>query len=963
MRKNNWTGTPQDTRARTGSTRSMARAARRLALLGSATLVAGGVMASAAHAQDPCGSNGVFSTDGTSRSCTYTTAGEDTFTVPTGVTLDVVAIGGRGGDSITTGLGGTFGLPGGMGARVEGSLTDRAGTLHVVVGANGTDFASRPCGGTVIGGGGESTCQLANGVSLTLNAGSGGGASDVRTAPVEASSLTASSSTDSRVLVAAGGGGSTQGIFPAAGGDAGSTLVTGPGSGGDVTCSETGRSADPGGPGGVGFGAGPGGQFFSCVLGGVAGRAGSPGLGGAGAPWSSDESAAETGSGGGGGGGGGWVGGGGGARTIGSSGGGGGGAGSSYGPEGTIYQSAGSQQPAVTITWTDSSDATAPTVTIATPPDGETYTLGASVLADYVCADETALAACVGTTADGVAVADGDLLDTSTLGSKALTVTATDDAGNVRTVTHTYFVEDSTAPVAPEVTGSDPASPDNDNSPSIKGRAEAGSTVRLYTDATCTNSVGVEGSAEDFASPGLAVSVADDSSTTFYTTATDAADNTSDCSSGFTYVEDSTAPSAPEVTDSHPDSPANDNTPYIEGTAEADTWEVRLYTNATCSSDPVVGTRVDFTGFGIVVSVPDDSSTTFYATATDDAGNTSDCSSAGLTYVEDSTPPDTVIDSGPAEGSKTAATTATFTFHATESGSTLNCQLDGGQVETCDSGAKTYMGLDSGSHTFSVVATDAAGTPDPSAATRTWTINTPPVAVDDAYAVIGGATLTVDAPGVLGNDSDADHDPLTAQLVGDPPAGLMLHQDGSLTYTPGEDTAGATVTFTYRASDGTATSNLATVTITVTAGCDGVRATRVGTAGNDTLRGTRGDDVIVALGGNDTIDIGLGNDRACGGSGNDTIGLGEGNDRGFGGTGTDTITGGAGDDTLRGNDGNDVLDGGGDRDELFGDAGVDRLLGGGDNDALDGGSGTPDRCDGEGGTDTATACEQLVNVP
>ena len=43
--------------------------------------------------------------------------------------------------------------------------------------------------------------------------------------------------------------------------------------------------------------------------------------------------------------------------------------------------------------------------------------------------------------------------------------------------------------------------------------------------------------------------------------------------------------------------------------------------------------------------------------------------------------------------------------------------------------------------------------------------NTPPVATDDAYAVIGGATLTVPAPGVLGNDTDADNDALTAQLV------------------------------------------------------------------------------------------------------------------------------------------------------------------------------------------------------
>src|SRR6202022_2982977 len=40
--------------------------------------------------------------------------------------------------------------------------------------------------------------------------------------------------------------------------------------------------------------------------------------------------------------------------------------------------------------------------------------------------------------------------------------------------------------------------------------------------------------------------------------------------------------------------------------------------------------------------------------------------------------------------------------------------------------------------------------------------NQPPVAAPDAYTATAGATLTVSAPGVLGNDSDPDHDFLTA---------------------------------------------------------------------------------------------------------------------------------------------------------------------------------------------------------
>jgi VCBS repeat-containing protein len=223
---------------------------------------------------------------------------------------------------------------------------------------------------------------------------------------------------------------------------------------------------------------------------------------------------------------------------------------------------------------------------------------------------------------------------------------------------------------------------------------------------------------------------------------------------------------------------------------------------------------------------------------------------------------------------------------------------------------------------------------------------TPPVAVADSYTVVGGATRSVSAPGVLANDTDANHDPLTAQLDTTTTHGsLTLNANGSFTYTPGEDTVG-TDTFTYHANDGTANSNIVTVTITVQAGCDGRRATQIGTAGKDVLGGTGGNDVIVGLGGNDVIEPGSGVDIVCGGSGNDSVRAGSGDDVVFGGSGDDT------------------LDGGSDNDRLFGEAGIDQLFGGGDNDALDGGTGTPDRCDGEGGTDTATAsCELAARVP
>lgn len=92
-----------------------------------------------------------------------------------------------------------------------------------------------------------------------------------------------------------------------------------------------------------------------------------------------------------------------------------------------------------------------------------------------------------------------------------------------------------------------------------------------------------------------------------------------------------------------------------------------------------------------------------------------------------------------------------------------------------------------------------------------------PIARDDFYTTTEGTPLSVPAPGVLANDSDPDGDSLTAQLVAGPSNGtLVLNPDGSFTYTPNAGFNG-TDTFTYQASDGSALSNVATVTIQVLA--------------------------------------------------------------------------------------------------------------------------------------------------
>lgn len=98
--------------------------------------------------------------------------------------------------------------------------------------------------------------------------------------------------------------------------------------------------------------------------------------------------------------------------------------------------------------------------------------------------------------------------------------------------------------------------------------------------------------------------------------------------------------------------------------------------------------------------------------------------------------------------------------------------------------------------------------------------NSAPVAQDDAFTTDEDTPLDVAAPGVLGNDTDADGDALSAALVSGAQHGsVALNADGSFHYTPAADYNGPD-SFTYGANDGSADSSTATVSITVEAAND-----------------------------------------------------------------------------------------------------------------------------------------------
>jgi hypothetical protein len=108
---------------------------------------------------------------------------------------------------------------------------------------------------------------------------------------------------------------------------------------------------------------------------------------------------------------------------------------------------------------------------------------------------------------------------------------------------------------------------------------------------------------------------------------------------------------------------------------------------------------------------------TFRVRAKDTAGNQS--TEATREFTVDTTPPTVSITAGPS--GTVSSNAASFSFSTGGGAAIVLCKLDSGTSAICTS-PKTYNNLADGSHSFEVVAIDAAG--NPASASRGWTIDT-----------------------------------------------------------------------------------------------------------------------------------------------------------------------------------------------------------------------------------------------
>lgn len=280
-------------------------------------------------------------------------------------------------------------------------------------------------------------------------------------------------------------------------------------------------------------------------------------------------------------------------------------------------------------------------------------------------------------------------------------------------------------------------------------------------------------------------------------------------------------------------------------------------------------------------------------------------------------------------------------------------------------------------------------------------VNDAPSAQPESYTLNEDAVLTVEARGVLENDSDPDSgDTLTAVLVTSPSSGtLQLNGDGSFSYTPNLNFNGSD-SFSYKARDGAGVETGAVTVgltvnpvndapaISVAAGglCFGgnVRSQMAlvvsdvdDAAATLALSGSAADTSLVpnnkiVFGGSDsqrTVNITatpkknasstIVTIRVRDGQGATTpleitvmVGTNK-NETLTGSSGADMLFGLNGDDTLMGNNGSDMLCDDAGNDRLEGGNGDDTLTGENGNDILNGGAGK-DTLVGNNGDDTLT---------
>ncbi|EDT6902059.1 BapA prefix-like domain-containing protein [Salmonella enterica subsp. enterica] len=400
-----------------------------------------------------------------------------------------------------------------------------------------------------------------------------------------------------------------------------------------------------------------------------------------------------------------------------------------------------------------------------------------------------------------------------------LTATATDAAGNTSAASEIRsFTIDTTAPAAPvidtvydgtgPITGNLSSGQITDEArPVISGTREANTTIRLYDNGTLLAEIPADNSSSWRYTPDASLATGNHVITVI---AVDAAGNASPVSDSVNFVVDTTPPLTPVITSVSDDQApglgtiangqnTNDPTPTFSGTAEAGAT-ITLYENGT-----VIGTTTAQPDGAWSVSTSTLASGThaITAVATDAAGNSSPNSTA-FTLTIDTTAPQTpiltsVVDDvaggvtgNLANGQITNDNRPTLNGTA-EAGSVVSI-YDGdtllGVTSANASGAWSFTpttGLNDGTRTLTVTATDPAGNVSP--ATSGFTI-----VVDTLAPTVPLITSIVDDvpnnTGAIGNGQSTNDTQPTLNGTAEANSAVSIFDNGALVATVNANASG-----------------------------------------------------------------------------------------------------------------------------------------------------------------------------
>ncbi|ALV91137.1 Ig-like domain-containing protein [Pantoea vagans] len=425
-------------------------------------------------------------------------------------------------------------------------------------------------------------------------------------------------------------------------------------------------------------------------------------------------------------------------------------------------------------------------------------------------------------------------------GSHSLTTTVTDPAGNTSPATDPItFTVDTQAPAGASdlvvsdnvgaVTGPLAAGATTDDStPTLSGKAEANSIVKVYDGSTLLGSAAADSSGNwSFTTPTLS-----NGAHTLSVTVTDAAGNVSPATTGFGLTVNAGVPpttSTLQVTDDSgstlkvlPDgSSTHDKTPILNGLAAAGDV-ITIYNGTTVLGSTTAGAdgQWSFTPASLA-----DGTYAFHAVATDSTGNPTNSVTINITIdtVAPAAAGDLQLSNNNgttvtpiAAGGTTSDNTPVLSGTA-EPGSTVTVR-DGdnvlGTVTVGSNGSWSFTSpaLGEGNHSLTTTVTDAAGNTGPASSPIAVTVDTTPPAAVSGLVVTDNVG---DSQGELTSGAITDDNTPTLSGTGEPNALLSIYDGTTLL---GNTTVGADGTWSFTTAALSNGSHSFTITATDAAG-------------------------------------------------------------------------------------------------------------------------------------------------